>query len=520
MQSEVPLVIFQFGLVLSLVYYAICLVLYYLRRDTFPIKQQSPKFSLSGLFCSSAIGTVVVVSDAFPYDTRLSGCKTVMQALISFVYAVQIIIVSVMFWIGRRYFMVNISLRNQQAIFGFKLLEQEESVGSCGGKILMKVEDFFLYTMTKLKPNTLHLCICAIFVTFGIADFALLRYYAAQLPDGVLVHTIECYPLVFVTTAVKFVSFLVSSSVMLLMFGAIVNLNDNLGLGNAVRILLGNMSGVVVLLAGILYKPAAIELMINTKLYGFFLGLIFMPAAYAIRGYYYIWLSYKHEKRRKMRKVQRASMELKSQSIDRSSSERIGSSVASPSIHENERILQEILLDPAGKKLLQNFMQKEFSVENLMFIEACSAYEACFQPPEDGSGAPRLAMAMVENFVRDSGAFSVNIPYNMRNDILDKVGIHRIPSKGKSVAMEVKVQAVQVVQGIAQISAHQEVQEEKQSPFNPELFAQAKKEIKHLILKDTFSRFKMSEEYTKWAEAKVARNSRTSLLQLMRHVSE
>jgi hypothetical protein len=490
MAREVPLEVFQAGLVVSILYYGVCIALYILRRDTFPIKQQSPWFSLLGLACAAAIGTVVVVSDAYPHSTSFSSCTAVMEALIPFVYGVQIVIVTCLFWIGRRYFASNVSLRNQKEIFGFQVLGQRDAiVESWGGKALMIIEDLFLHSLTRVNPSTFNLTICAVFVIFGIVDLSLLIHYAAQLPDNVLVHTIDCYPLIFVTSLVKFLSFLVSSSVVLLLFLALVKLNDNLGVGAAFRILLGIMSAVMISIAALIYEPVAIEFMINTKLYGFFLGLILMPASFTVRGYYYIWLSYQNEKKSQKKKKNRIAVHSAANSVD---SEGNGLS----SFQDGERAFQEVLMDLGGKMLLQNFMQNEFSVENLMFIEACSTYEACFQPPGNGASAAKLGVSRVDNFIRDSGAFSVNIAYNMRMDILNQVGAQKAPRKSNAVEVGPKLSVNQRNSQIA-ISL-----EGKESLFHPELFDEAKKEIKHLILKDTFTRFKISEEYRKWSGQK------------------
>eukprot|EP00475_Leptophrys_vorax_P014639 TRINITY_DN20929_c0_g1_i1.p2 TRINITY_DN20929_c0_g1~~TRINITY_DN20929_c0_g1_i1.p2 ORF type:complete len:168 (-),score=43.12 TRINITY_DN20929_c0_g1_i1:24-527(-) len=146
-------------------------------------------------------------------------------------------------------------------------------------------------------------------------------------------------------------------------------------------------------------------------------------------------------------------------------------------------------------------MQKEFSVENIMFWEACVGYEACFVSARNSpEKAPKLAIAICENFIKESGAFSVNLPYRLRKEILDKTRLNKSPSHSrKLMSAASQVQVAVVVP--SQTPAPAPLEEKKEETvYTAELFLEAKQEIFNLMLKDTFVRFKMTEEFGNWKQ--------------------
>jgi hypothetical protein len=294
---------------------------------------------------------------------------------------------------------------------------------------------------------------------------------------------------------------LCSSDAFLLLFIRVLwNLKERLGIGAVLKSLAVILPSVVVLIILLLIPQSAEALLIHSRIWGFSFGLIFMPAAFVTFGYYYIYLTYKHKAKSRPKKTVTKQSDVTDLRSPSNASQ--VNSMSGDSVGELRLQLEAVMRDANGRKLLLNFMQLEFSIENFMFVEACSTYEAAFNPPNDGAGVDEIGQSIYENFIQESSPFTVNLPNGIRRGLLTKAKLVQ-KKKGKSLARSMS----------ARFSINGSDPEEKEPPaaqakiFTKDLFFDAKEEIMTLITKDTFARFKLTEDYALWAQPPSQRGS-------------
>jgi hypothetical protein len=126
--------------------------------------------------------------------------------------------------------------------------------------------------------------------------------------------------------------------------------------------------------------------------------------------------------------------------------------------------LLAIRLNPEGRRLLMQFLESEFSVENLLFLEVCDNFEKAVSVGSDDSlkKARELAQIIQENFILTSAPSSINLHHAVRETLLLKM----------------------------------EALKRKSSVVDQEMFKPAKDSIIRMLTHDSFSRFRMTKEYS------------------------
>eukprot|EP00475_Leptophrys_vorax_P039687 TRINITY_DN7205_c0_g1_i2.p1 TRINITY_DN7205_c0_g1~~TRINITY_DN7205_c0_g1_i2.p1 ORF type:complete len:497 (-),score=108.19 TRINITY_DN7205_c0_g1_i2:352-1803(-) len=124
--------------------------------------------------------------------------------------------------------------------------------------------------------------------------------------------------------------------------------------------------------------------------------------------------------------------------------------------------LMTIIHDSRGRDAMLRFLESEFAVENLLFIEACESFEKKCASEE------RVSMDqvyfIVDNFIHNNAPSCVNISYQMRDKILNQV---QEAGKAGDPAREIDV----------------------------DIFAEAKREVIHVLATEAFRRFQVSDPY-------------------------
>jgi hypothetical protein len=82
--------------------------------------------------------------------------------------------------------------------------------------------------------------------------------------------------------------------------------------------------------------------------------------------------------------------------------------------------LLEVRRNPETRKLFLLFLQSEFNVENLLYIEACESFEHLLAQ-EQNDKAQQLALLIRDNFVSVNAPSSVNLPSTVRFELLAKL---------------------------------------------------------------------------------------------------
>jgi hypothetical protein len=493
---EVPHDLFLAGLVLSLILYITSLSWYHHRRNHFPLKQRHPTVVILELLCSGGIGTVIVLSDLYPESHAASDCSTVMYSINAFVYFLMAIMVCRLLWIWHRDFVTKIGIKNQEQILGFRVIETDENAPKINTHLPLKVERFLVRHLAHLQLQKLFIAITVFLVLAGIGDFIVVyRWTLVYEAAAVTAHSYACLPVLQASVSYKMVFFALVTCFIMCLSMSLLNLKDNFGIRREMISLISLMIGVVVFLACILITPVAEWLLIQTKLWGFMIGLVFMPGVYFSQAIRVIWLSYAAEKAKAIADTKHSQTSQDDQAANFGKRE----------LQEADRILEkvkEVIADPIGKKMLREFMQTEFSIENLMFVEACTNYERMFQKNDEDqiAAASKMAKSIFENFVKTDAPFTVNLPFGVQKELTAKLSkLNSLEDRDRG--MLTNVQAVQVTIQPPQTQVL-ENNIDMRSVLTIELFATAKDEIVRLIARDTFSRFKMSDGYAFYKETK------------------
>jgi hypothetical protein len=455
--TAIPREVFVTGLILSVTLYLVCLAWYHIRRDHFPIKHLAPvKLVIIGHFIAGACGTIIVLSDAFPSDPILSGCISVMFSLSFFIYCLLLSICYGVMWVCRREALTKLKLQNQQQWLGFNLLDVEMATAKLKTYLPLFLENMLLKMFEKIGENRLFASFSGFFILCAIGDFAIISTYVEQM-QGVQAHDVECYPLIRIFSAYKMILFAVVAFMSILVWGILLHLKDNFGIRGLVFRVTIFLASTVIFVAWNLVPNAAQILLFDTRAWGFCIGLIFIPGIFLSFGYYYIWQTYRNERQLEP-------------------SEALDASITPNAIPTVRVQLDAVLCDSTGKKLLQNFMTSEYSIENLMFVEACSAFEQAVQSPSPDKDLVDIAASIMGNFIKDSGQFTVNISFKKRKELTENFE--------------------DLVEKLQDLKSENKEDESKVFKF----FDAAKEEVLVMIAKDTFTRFRLTKEYLDWAD--------------------
>jgi hypothetical protein len=218
----------------------------------------------------------------------------------------------------------------------------------------------------------------------------------------------------------------------------------------------------------------------QTNVWVFFVGVMVIPGLFLVQAVYPVWLS---------RQQKLAEREFKKNSIGPSVLRREPSSSQlsnSQDISEDSRsstslsrkpwtkgTMEDVLYvigDAEGRQCLLSFLEKELSVENLLFCEVCTDFESKYQESKSSQEADIVqeAKEITARFIHLSSPSCVNVSASTRRDILQKMSMLLKSSS------------------------------EPRLLVSKNLFSKAKKEILLLITKDSFLRFRCSPEYREW----------------------
>eukprot|EP00475_Leptophrys_vorax_P011612 TRINITY_DN18174_c0_g1_i1.p1 TRINITY_DN18174_c0_g1~~TRINITY_DN18174_c0_g1_i1.p1 ORF type:complete len:519 (-),score=98.72 TRINITY_DN18174_c0_g1_i1:36-1592(-) len=497
MLSAVPREFFQFGLAANLLLFLLSVSWYFVRRNRFPLKQRQPYAAMLELLCTSGIGTVIVISDAFPDNPLVSACSTVMYSITGFVYLLMATMACRLFWVWHRDFVTKVGIKNQEALFGFKVydLDEEEDMSKRLKTYLPAfVERNLVNHLSQISVPRWFTGFSVFFGFAAIGDYILLAIYSDYV-DGpnIYAHSDECLPLLQASVAYKMIFFMILACYIMALSATILNMKDGLGIRREMISLVALLTGVVILLACILITSVAEVLLIQTKIWGFLIGIVFMPAVHFSQGFRIIWLSYAHERNQK-----------NAQTTTGAPSDGITLVKRDSQQDDSLDLLLQTLEDSQGKKLLREFMQREFSLENFLFCEACLNYENTFrseaQHVDPDSPSARIAFSILDNFVKETSPFAVNLPHPIRQELVRKLARHQNKLFEKGMTTQVRAIASPVGSPEGAASSFQE--EKQASHFTADLFKPARDEILRLIARDTFLRFKSTEAFLNFKKNK------------------
>jgi hypothetical protein len=428
--APIPPVVFIIGLAFALVFYAVTLSLYYKRRHMFPIQQRLPYLVLLDLSLLSVNSIGYALLGAYPENAIIANCYY-FAVITSFFQHIPTSIMT--------YRLVLIFVKDLQT----KAMMQEEKFTRTFGSIPMgsapviqdysKGNPFFkfnLWLLNQFTERNLSLSQIAFIwalpsAILGIADVAVLASQF-QLSDA-LIFEHHCLESSGTDIAIKI--FLYSYYTCLLSIGifSFFKMEDNFAIGKEIRGLLTLNVGVLLLLAFVSTHLLFEVMRIRTRSFEFILSLVVTPAVYYLQAIRPIQLSI--EFATEDGEVPKKSLSLKKLQRNEIPSEAdLSGVVPASSTSDKLQELIDLLEDPSARNHFLKFLESEFSVENLFFVEYCILFK---NKCKEFLSSPTLKLAkdlcnlirlIRDTFVLDTAVSCVNVSSKVRQAMLGSIG--------------------------------------------------------------------------------------------------
>ncbi len=192
-----------------------------------------------------------------------------------------------------------------------------------------------------------------------------------------------------------------------------------------------------------------------------------------------------------------------------------------PTLNEMREEMFKMLFDEPGFQLFQEFLVKEFSVENIMFwkeakdfreyasnLEArvSNSANSNLKPDEKDSITTAEAQQLIDtkalkifkNFCADDANFLINIPYGIHNRlriIFVNNEVRHIRTLTRDFTNKL------VTKSNSRLATEREVSSKAvpvSRKINSDTFTEALNEVTNLMCSDSFRRFRMSDKYRKY----------------------
>jgi hypothetical protein len=451
-------------------------VWYFQRRHKFPISKRLPLVVIFEFICFTGVGLSIIIPVVFPYGVT-EGCTLSITFLSIFLNLAVAIIAVRVHWLWRLDFFTKMILKHQKKLIGFQILKQAINPQDLKTYLPDVVEDFLVSRLKFLKKRIMFYIVGIIPSVTMIAE-TLIAFKVGFPPLEVPWHDDACKPMVQIAQLAN----AIQSTLLLLVLGfflfPILVMRDNFQIGQEMQRLM--LLELFVLSCAVCLSDSTFYDVIfrETRIWSFVSGFVVQPFAICIQGYYPLWLTIKHEREK----------------LDQSGSLEKEDDARQTGLNaKNIERLRNLLADDEGVVLFQDFLKSEFSVENLMFYEACETYQNLIsQAIDQNDTVPKMAASIFENFVVINSPFCVNISHKTRKEINDCFTDTR-RSRDNSV-LSVKTYSKKTLLQYDSLPKGNE-------PFLAEnLFSEAQDEILRLMASDSFLRFKMTPEYKAFSQ--------------------
>jgi hypothetical protein len=441
-----PMVLSHQLLLVLLLFTTVTLVpLFVLRREMFPIKQRKPMVILIEV-CGQTLGALfTLLQGAAPENHNFQDC----MIYESITAVTDHVIMAVTIWR-----LANMSLKD----LSNKMLLDKMTEKIDLDKSFFKRNFLTLYGLKILKFATRYVTVEAInlgliipVVILGIATFV----SSLQTPVGIALRDPICLNRYMISQYIEFVSVMYVIPVGFILVVGFLLVEDNFKFKQEYRLLSSLMVGLAIY-DSYLYYSGGIQNSWTLVMGTFYLSLEWVFLAFPIT------LSYINEKK----------MHEDHAGESAEFSEGLSTSLQALN-HENYRDLEGCLANYETRIRFWEFLEAELAVENLAFYESCKLLEEMIVQSVDQDQIFTHLHFIVEEFILQSAVSSINIPHQMRTQILEANNENPTPSEWITV------------------------------------LAPAKKEVLNLMVRDTFVRFRMEERYTRGASSS-RRNAKSS----------
>jgi hypothetical protein len=429
------------SIALTVTFFVVSLCLYIWRSRTFPIAQRFPVLVVIEATSLAFLGLQNLLNIAFPFDRTISDCQVFLGT-----FAIGELIAMVAF-IMRIVLVIGKDLRARELVkseWRNGVPDAElRGVRNTGDALFCKVAkfltDFQVACIILLPGLCVSIVICDVaFTTGGLQDtlvseevcFTLAGYRILLLQGGLFVYL---------------------GIWLSLGFFLIFRLQDNFSIGLEIRIFCLTLSIMVGLTMSFCFGYTVYKaLVVDSRAYGFIVGGFVIPVTQCAQFAFPVLLSFQNE--RKLR----AGNQTNQSCSDEAKAKRFFT------FQELSDSLDHLLNDPKGREVLISFLQSEFSVENLFFIESCIQFQKLFNSVnQDKTKLLNQVKMIYDMFLSEKAISPVNISHKVKTPLL---------STCSSI-----------------INRSQEIESN--------LFEEAVKEVRKMLVMDSFQRFRISKDF-------------------------
>eukprot|EP00475_Leptophrys_vorax_P012021 TRINITY_DN18474_c0_g1_i2.p1 TRINITY_DN18474_c0_g1~~TRINITY_DN18474_c0_g1_i2.p1 ORF type:complete len:515 (-),score=127.81 TRINITY_DN18474_c0_g1_i2:58-1602(-) len=452
-------IVFQGALLGTVLFYVGSVGVFMHRWHTFPIAQRLPFLVVSGIVGGAIAGVSVLLVAAFPQDQLITNCSLYLNLLIIGEYILILSGVTRFMWLVLKDFATkdlvtrrslgsnNEPLANRDANSIDHDFQRPNELGIC---CWLSFANFIIRMMlTCLTIRQTIAVFLSPYALFGIIELAII-WSDPRAPATTVFGSEDCHEALFMKVAAvntAMIGYLMFMTMLIIV--PLMRLKDNFGLYLEIRLMLLVVTFLIFLVVAVLDKSLMAEFFVKTHVWQLIIGAVLIPLFVAIETLYPIHLSFVHEKKFARKHKNRA----RAMSMSSTGAIRPGNATFE---------LRLLLSNPQARSLFQQFLESEFSVENLFFVDACDALRRTFQTPDHDKGMILASLAAIQDtFLSASASSSVNISHRTRKEVLDNI---------RSAI-------------------------ENPDQFDPRILDAAFEEVFAMMSKDSFSRFKLNGAY-------------------------
>jgi hypothetical protein len=455
-------------------------------------------------------GSMAILQEAFPNNQSLRNCRTWITSTTFLGHAALLLCSYRVLWLILKEFVTR-KLLVDRLRMSKVFLDKDLTPQSGTFLISSWFDQWFVWLFRRFSIFTVILLILIPYIIVVIVDIVI----STVVPSDTTIYDSRCFIGFFQTGAVKLIGLLYLASIFICVGFPVINSKDNLNFTTELK----HLIALGFVLAGMciinIFRNSFYTLFVQFRIWQF-INLFYIPALIFVLAYYPISLSFKHQSERRSprsRKTPRAEKsEIGPPKLTLSPSEEKQkldmtevslTSAKAPSVWSRPTAVEDLTIDleriisgnPSWRMAFLEFLQLEYSVENLLFFESANQFEKKIVTQIVKSPADIIDSAneIKDTYISHSSPFSVNLSAKTRRKILHIM--NQPPYKmGRRVAKDFTV-----LEGRASVAnsmlGNASAESMNLQELDPYLFKEAKEEILSLMAKDSFVRFRRKSIY-------------------------
>jgi hypothetical protein len=466
MPEAIPSAAFLVFTILFILYFIASISLYNRKRQTFPVKQRLPYFVMVESCLISFLGIYVLLMFASSENSIFRNC-TMFSFVVSPLAAISVSMMAFrVSWIVLTDLFTKILVQDERIT---TTQRQGVPISHTAGNPITKFILFLLSQARRIGLSKLQISLLVVIPGCALDLIYLFYTYKFGYLADVQVTSQKCQEIIGsggYLAVMFFLYFVLVGSVIVV---PLLKLNDNFSMGKEIRALV--VLGVVMSIMANTTSSYAIynALIIQTRAWNFVVGVVTVPLVIAVQLLFPVYLSIQHESNQKRREDATA----------HDNNPR--------TIQSDMQEMMKLISTESGRALFLAFLELEFSVENLFFIEACKCFKKSYSQRALSDNVQE-ALLIRNMFIHPSSPHCVNISYKTRQQVLTLLQ----PFEKENRESKVKES---VVSTDSQSSAVLLLDRMLSVDLVPEVFDLASEEVMNVLTKDTFIRFKYSPSY-------------------------